>query len=162
MSNDDKLNPMNNKVGGYDVANLFSGNTFFSNKNKVPTFSFKIQDIAEIQGDEILKLKFSNTALVRVMKYANENNQPIAIFDIVDEEKKQIVVNTDKEFIGGLGISPILYEMNFITQWEIPILEKLFRAFVLGDPEALRVLIKDYHVEISSESEWRLRHKLGL
>jgi hypothetical protein len=150
------------KVGGFGVGNLLNNTSFISSKSKVVTLSFDIRDIVEIDDSEILKLNFSNGFTVRIMKYDNELNQAVATFDIVDEEKREIITKSNKEYIRGLGISDTFYGMNMITQWEIPILTKLCLGFVHGDVEAIKDLIKNYHVKIDKKAEWNLRMKLGL
>ena len=76
------------------------------------------------------------------MKYENEKEQPVAIFDIVHEGKKIIIAKIDEEFIRGIGIAEFFYKLNMITQWEIPILTKLCIGFVHGDPDIFKLLIK--------------------
>ena len=155
-------NNINSKIGGFDLANLFGGAPFISSKSKSTTLSFEINDIIEHNGGEILKLLFFNDLTARLIKYNNAKGMPCVSFDIVDESTKDILLKTDKDFIGGLGIAAAFYELNFITQWEIPLLERLCRSFVLGDIETIRDLVMTKHLRISRDAEWRLRLKLGL
>lgn len=160
---EDKRFYTDQKVGGYNVGNIFDNNLFITKKRKVINLSFEINDIVETQNNsEILKLLFFNSFTVRIMKFQNSKGSPSSTFDIVDELNKIILLKTEREFIGGLGIAELFYKMDFLTQWEVPIFAKLCRAFVLGDPEAIRNLMKDYHVKISKNTEWNLKIKLGL
>lgn len=151
------------QVGGYQVNNLLSSNLFMT-RNKNIILSFEINDIVSVDGEEIMKLAFPRLPgiVVRVMKYMNEELQPVAIFDVVNLQTKEVLLTHDKEFIGGAGIEHLFYQSEMITQWEIPILLKLCRAFVLGDVETIEHLIKDYYLKFSDESAVRLTNKLGI
>lgn len=146
-----------NSIIGFDLNNLLS------NKNKkTPKLSFIIKDIEEHIESEILKLLFFNNYVVRIMKFNDREGKACATFDIVDEEKKVILIKTEKIFVGGLGIAEIFYKMNYITQWEIPIMIMLCRGFVFGDVDTIQNLMKNYYLKISKENEWKLKDKLGL
>jgi len=148
---------------GFGVYNLLNqDNAFIPISSRVVTLSFELNDIEEIDGTEILKLLFFNGLTVRIMKYFNDKEQAVAIFDIVEENKKILVAKIDREFVRGIGIAEIFYDLKMITQWEIPILLKLCVGFVHGDIDTYRTLIKEYHLKISKNSEWYLRMKLGL
>ena len=162
MVDSTKKQTTDQKMGGYGIGNLLNNELFVTSKSKVVTLSFEIQDIAEIDGNEILKLKFFNGLTVRIMKYENEENQSVATFDIVDEEKKEIITRGNKEYIRGLGISELFYGMNMITQWEIPVLTHLCLGFIHGDAEIIKDLIKNYHLKFSKKAEWYLKMKLGI
>ena len=110
----------------------------------------------------MLKLVFINNMLVRIIKYTDKDGHPVATFDVVNEAKKTIILNTRKEFIGGLGIAEIFYKIKYITQWEIPILLKLCRGFVMGDTDVIHNLITNFYLKISEENVWHLKNKLGL
>jgi len=144
----------NKNIIGFDLNNLFDN-------KKTPSLSFIIKDIEVLDNNEILKLLFFNGLVVRIMKFKKHNNKACATFDIVDDEKKVILLKTDKVFIGGLGIAEIFYKMNYITQWEIPIMIMLCRGFVFGDVDVIKNLIKNYYLKISKENEWRLKDKIG-
>ena len=66
------------------------------------------------------------------MKYTNDNAQSVAVFDLVDDNKKEIILKTNTEYVGGLGIADIFLRLGYITQWEIPVLIKLLRGFIFG------------------------------
>lgn len=158
----DKKFLTNQKVGGYGIANLLNNNTFITKKNHIVNLSFKLKNLIVYEDTEIMLLEFFNGIIVRVMKYDNDDSQPVATFDLVNDETKEILMKADKEYIGGLGIADIFFRMKYITQWEIPVLTKLCRGFVLGDVDVIKLLIKDYHLRISKESEWYLKNTLGL
>lgn len=153
----------NQKVGGYQVGNLLSSDQFLT-QNKVPRLSFDIFDITTVENKEILKLKFPKikNLMVRFMKYNNADGYPTLVFDMVDTEKKTIVLDADKEFIGGIGTGGIFFDMNIITQWEISIFEKLCRSFLLGDIETIKTLMTDYYLKFSDENAVKLRNSLGI
>jgi hypothetical protein len=155
-------NKTNENIGGYNLANLLNTSIGSYNKNKVVTLSFKIHDIIHIDNTEIMKLIFFNGITVRLMKYANDDNNPVATFDLIDEEKKEILTKSDKEYIGGLGLADTFFKMNYITQWEIPTFTTLCRSFVLGDVETIKDLISHHHLKFSKESEWHLKNELGI
>jgi hypothetical protein len=160
------FSPKDNRVGGADLFNLLSSNNFMSSKNKVVNLSFEIKDIVIIEDSEILKLtltKYGNGRLVvRIMKYLDDQDRPSATFDIIDEENKTIVLSSDQDYVGGLGIEKYFHKIGIITQWEIPIFTKLCRGFVLGDHEVFQLLVKDYYLKFSKESERYLKNRLGI
>lgn len=149
-------------VGGYDLNNLLNSKTFFAEKDKSPRLSFRLHDIVMINDSEILKIKLSNGIVVRMMKFKNAESFPCATFDLVNEETKEIISKSDKVFVGGLGIADLFFKKHWITQWEVPIMIKLCRGFVLGDKEIFRILITDYNLKISKDADWYLRNELGL
>lgn len=153
ISNDDSKS---NGIIGFDLNNLFS------NKKKNISLSFKIKDIDDSNDMEVLKLEFFNDLVVRIMKFNNNEGKASATFDIVDDEKKEILIKTNKIFVGGLGIAELFYKLNYITQWEIPIIIRLCRGFVFGDLDSIKDLIENYYLKISKQNEWKLKDKLGL
>lgn len=163
---DKRFLPQTQKVGGYDISDLLGSDVFMSPKIRTPKLSFEIKDIININGSEILKItmtKFgSGTLTVRVMKYRNDDGKPAATFDVVDEEKKEIIIKADKEYIGGLGMEKFFFQYGMINQWEIPIFLKLCRGFVLGDQEIFRILVQEYNLKFSKDAEWNLKNRLGI
>lgn len=151
------------KMGGYSVGNLLSPDLFITAKRNV-TLSFCLHDIEVIDGQEIMKISFPRTKniLLRVMKYMNDDDQPVAVFDVVDIDTKKIVISGGNEFIGGLGIEHVLFKANAITQWEIPVFSKLCRSFVLGDVETIKLLITDYYLKFSDKNAVKLKNSLGI
>ncbi len=151
------------KVAGYGIGNLLSDGNFIAT-HKNPTLSFRIYDILMIDSDEIMKLEFPKikNAIVRLMKYTNDESQPVAVFDIINTETKQIVLTSDKEYIGGLGLEHFFYEAEMITQWEIPILSKLCRSFVMGDIETIKLLMNEYYLKFSDDNAVKLKNSLGI
>lgn len=153
----------NQKVAGYTVNNLTDGNIFITKKiSNISNLSFKLYDIEMKNGSEIMKIVFKNGAVIRVIKFMDEAERASAVFDIVDEINKIIVMKSQKTYVGGIGIADMLYGLNFITQWEIPILTILCRGFVLGDRESIRNLIKLYSLKIEMNNEYRLKEYLGI
>ena len=144
------------KVLGYDVNN-FSNTMFLTQKSKAWDLSFKIFDIVETGEYEIMVLLLYNGLHVRLSKFNDENGMASSTFDIVDEQKKKIIMNTDMEFVSGVGIAESFFDMNIITQWEIPILMKLCRAYILGDKYAIHELIKNYNLKIATTHEHKVK-----
>lgn len=150
-------------IGGFDTANLLFGDTLISKKNTV-RLSFEIFDILQLNDEEILKISFvkHNGLITRVMKYTTDDGKPAITFDMVDDIKKEIIMTSDKEYIGAIGIEGFFFKSNLITQWEIPIFLKLCRAFLLGDTQTFHTLITQFHLRFSKESESRLKSILGI
>ncbi len=151
----------NQQVGGADIANLLSNHTFITQKNKQPSLSFSLNNILNIKGDEILKIELNNTLIIRLMKDTYESI-PVITFDIVDDEKKEIIIKSDKLFSGGIGIAELLFKHKFITQWEIPIFTKITRCFLFGDKDELRKIIEKYNLKINQDAWWHLKNELGI
>lgn len=149
------------KVGGFDTNNILNNDIFIKKSTKF-NLSFKLQNIEIIDGFEIMKLIFSNNIIARIMKYTNDNSQAVAIFDLVDDNKKEIILKTNTEYIGGLGIADIFLRLGYITQWEIPVLIKLLRGFIFGDIDIFKKMITKYNLKISKDAEWYLKSELGL
>ena len=150
-------------VGGYTLDNILSPTRFMS-KNKNVTLSFLLHDITIVDGDEIMKLILTKIPhiIIRIMKYTNTAGFPTAIFDIIDIKSKKILLESNKEFVGGLGMDTYFYNGGIITQWEIPIFTKLCRAFVFGDIETIVMLHNEYHLKFDENNESRLKNILGI
>lgn len=160
MNNDKKNTTIKQSYVGFDLNNLFDRGAF-SKKNTVK-LSFLINNIEMINDTEILKIGMIDNKMIRLIKFNDEEDRPSSSFDLIDESKKQIILKTDRSFVGGLGIAEIFYELNYITQWEIPIFIKLCRAFVLGDIETIRLLVTNFNLQFSNENKWYLKDKLGI
>jgi|688.fasta_scaffold291333_3 hypothetical protein len=162
LSNE-KLGAFQQVSSGYDIGNLSTQNkSFIKSKTKNP-LSFKIKDIETVgNSSEILKVLFSNGLVARIIKFTDKENRASSSFDIVDELKKEILVNTDKSFTGGTGIAESLFKINFISQWEVPIFTKLCRGFILGDPESIKKLMFDYNLKITEDTEWKIKEIIGV
>ena len=89
MEQDKFNNPQ--QVGGADIANLLNNTNFISQKNKQPRLTFSLNNIVKINSSEILKLEFSNKKIIRLMK-SLDGLTPVISFDIVDDEKKEIII----------------------------------------------------------------------
>jgi hypothetical protein len=147
---------------GYDVVNLLNDDVFFTGKSKTVRLSFKLLDIAQIGDDEIMKVLFFDRFIMRVMKFTDSLDRASSTFDVVDSEDNSIVLKTSREYVGGTEIAIQALKVELITQWEIPILTKLCRAFVLGDAEIIKKLVLHHHLVICKENESKLKYLFGL
>jgi len=154
----------NQRVGGYDVVNFFDDTVFMSKRNKKPELSFIIKDIVVVDGNEILKLLFlkKNGLVARIMKYTNEDQKPCMVFDLVDEDKKEIVLASSKEFVSAFGMDDYFFKTGLITQWEIPVFNQLCRGFIFGDSESFLNLVNVYNLKFQKDVEWKLKILLGI
>lgn len=151
------------KIVGFDLVNLLEKNTFISRRLNIVNLSFEINDIVSIAGNEIMKVRFHQQGIImRMMKYKDSDDRPVATFDLVDESSKSIKFVSDGEFIGGIGMEEFFYQTDMITQWEIPIFLKMCRGFVLGDVETFQNLVENYHLKFSRENAWHLKNILGI
>jgi hypothetical protein len=141
-------------IGGYTPID-FSSPAFFAKKENKPHLSFKLVDIVNINGKEILKfhLKLIDK-ICRIMRYKDEKTgRPSVIFDIVDEEKKEIIFKSNKGFLMASQIGAYMVELGFINQWEIPPFELLTRAFLLGDKDTFLELANKYNLKMSLKAK---------
>lgn len=149
------------KIGGYNTAKLSEDN-FFASKTKEAKLSFKLIDIVEINNSEIMKFKLNRiNKVARIMKFFDEETkQPTLMFDIVDEEKKEISLKSNKMFYYASGLGSFFASHDFITQWEVAPFEKICRAFLLGDKHNFLELIDEFNLKMTISAEHYIKHEL--
>jgi len=148
-------------VGGYSTHNLSDKKIFFAKEKKKIRLSFKLYSISSIDGSEILKFELGNGNICRFMRFIDPDNSiPSLTFDIVDIEKKEIILKAGKVFNYAAGIGGFLLSHNFITQWEIMPMDKIARSFVLGDRESFLSLIDEFNIKLSQEAAWYIKNEL--
>ncbi len=147
------------KVGGFDISNILDP-AFFAKKNKSPVLSFEVENIEIINDAELLKVRLKNSLLIRFMKITTENNQPALIFDIIDTSLNEILFKSYTPYIGGLGISNLMYRHEWITQWEATPFTLLCRSFVFGDIAGLTNLVKEFNLKFSKDADWFVKNHI--
>jgi len=142
------------QIGGYDTHNLSDNSVFFASKQKKSKISFIIHNIVIINDSEIFKILLKNKFIIRIMKFKDEETQqPSLVIDFVDTISNQIKFKPDKIFYNGVGVGGFLFELNYISQWEIPIVDKLLRSFVIGSKEDFLEVINTYNLFLNSETQ---------
>jgi len=147
---------------GYSTQPLGENNFIFTPPNSKPKPSFRIEEITEVSGSEIMKLLLGNGLVCRLMKYTNndEHKTPMITFDLVDMGKKSIEFKASKGFPNGVGIGAFLFEHNQITQWEIIVLDLLSRAFLFGDQTDFKKTLKQFNIKVSEQVDWFIKNQL--
>jgi hypothetical protein len=84
------------------------------------------------------------------------------VFDLVDEDKKEIVLASSKEFVSAFGMDDYFFKTGLITQWEIPVFNQLCRGFIFGDSESFLNLVNVYNLKFQKDVEWKLKILLGI
>ena len=147
---------------GYSVQPLSENKIIFTPINNKPKPSFRIEEITNVSGSEIMKLLLGNVLICRIMKY-EENDEfktPMVTFDLVDMEKKSIISKSTKGFPNGVGIGAFLFEHNQISQWEIIVLDLLSRAFLFGDQTDFKKTLKQFNIKVSEQVDWFIKNQL--
>jgi len=104
--------------------------------DKKLNYKFVLQDVLIIDKDIILEIRLDIEHYIKVMKY--KNGLIIEVF-----KNDELLYKPNKIFLNGYWISPFLFEHNLITQWDIFVLEDIFRYFFLGEYRKLYNFIKE-------------------
>jgi len=147
---------------GYSTQALGENNFVFTSPERKSKPSFNINEITEIENSEILKINLGSGLLCRIMKYTNndEAQTPMLTFDLVNMEEKSITFKSPKGFPNGVGLAGFLLDYNQITQWEIPPMELLCRAFIFGIQTDFKSVIEEFNIKVSQQADWFIKNKL--
>ena len=149
------------KLEGFELHNMIDPSTIFASTSKSPKMSYRIHDLTNINGSELLKLKLQDGTICRIMKYIDDNTKtPALTFDIVDEVKKEIISKANAHFFNGVGLSIVLLDNNLITQWEIVPTDKICRAFIFGDKNTFLSALEEFNIKLSQSADWYIRNAL--
>jgi hypothetical protein len=147
---------------GYSVQPLGQDSFVFTPKERKPKPSFKLEEITEVSGSEIMKLELMSGLICRIMKYQNEDEYktPMVTFDLVDMEKKSIEFKAPRGWANGVGLAAFLVDHNQITQWEVTVMDLLCRAFLFGIQSDFKSTIEKFNVKISQQVDWFIKNRL--
>lgn len=147
---------------GYSTQNLGENAFVFTPKENKPKPSFRLEEITEISGSEIMKLHLGSGLICRVMKYTDNDKHktPMVTFDLVNLEKNTIEFKSPIGFPNGVGMGTYLVEYNQITQWEVVVIDLISRAFLFGIQTDFKKTIEDFNIKISQQVDWFIKNKL--
>lgn len=145
---------MKEVIGGYSVEPILDGNTFFG-KKKYPNITFEITEVVKINNREYMYIGLSTPYhTLRIKKSNNAESTPLIIADIINLEKKEILFTIEKEFLNGVGIGTFLFQYNFLSQWELPVIDIICRAFLYGDVDTFKKIITEYSIKYSDSIKY--------
>ena len=156
------MNPNSEKYGGFDVGEINKKEALFVSDKRTAKMSYRIHDLDYIGGSEILKLSLKdNGNICRIMKFVDSvSEQPALMFDIVNDERKEIVFKSKGIYYNAMGISAVLAINNLITQWEVVPTDLICRSFLFGDRNTFLDTIEKYNIKISRGADWHIRNEL--
>ena len=148
-------------IDGLDFKKLSDSSSIFVSDKKTINMSYRLHDLVVINGSELMKLKLKSKLVCRINKFVDEESgQPSLQFDLVDEEKKEIVYTVAEKFYNGIGLSGFLVTYGLIGQWEIVPTDKLCRSFLFGDKNSLLETLDTYNIKVSKSADWHIRNEM--